>query len=183
MEASPALRYQPFYCEENAWWLSSDPALGPGERCVVYITSRAGLVPMLGQRAAPPGRLIAWDYHVVVADAGGGVWDLDSRLPVPTPGLQWLEASFALVDRLPASYAPRLRLIPADAYRRDFASDRSHMREPSGRWRHPPPPWDPIGHGMTLHRYLDPEAPEPGTLLDLRGGADWLAQRTLTRPG
>ena len=144
---------------------------------MIFLTSPGGLVPILEQRAAPPGRLIAWDYHVVVSDAQGRVWDLDSRLPLPSPGLEWLARSFALAPRLPPRYAPRLRLVPAELYRRGFASDRSHMRDKKGRWRRPPPPWDPIGSGMTLPAYLSPEAPEPGLLVDLQGAADWLGAR------
>jgi hypothetical protein len=130
---------------------------------------------MLGQRAAPPGHLILWDYHVVVLDGAGRVWDLDSRLPLPTGGADWLAASFALADRLPVAYAPRFLVIPAPLYRSRFASDRSHMRDSRGRWRHPPPPWDRIGSGMNLASYLDPETPGPGRLLDLAGARVWLA--------
>jgi hypothetical protein len=183
LERPPGFRYQPFYCEENAWWLCAEPALGPGERWVIFVASRAGRVPMLEQRAAAPGRLIAWDYHVVVADAAGRVWDLDTRLPLPTAGLCWLAVSFALADRLPTIYAPRLRIVAAEEYRRDFASDRGHMRDSTGRWRHPPPSWPPLGSGMTLPRYLDAQSSEPGILLDLQGGANWLEARSLTRPG
>lgn len=182
MERPPGLRYQPFYCEENAWWLCAEPSLGAGERWVIFVTSRAGRVPMLEQRAAPPGRLIAWDYHVVVADSAGRVWDLDTRLPLPSAGLDWISASFALADRLPAIYAPRLRIVAAEAYRRDFASDRRHMRDSKGRWRYPLPPWPPIGSGMTLPHYLDIQSPEPGILVDLQGGASWLVARSPTGP-
>ena len=170
-------RYQPFYCEENVWWLCAEPALGPGERFVVFLVSRAGCCPMLAQRAAPPGRLIAWDYHAVVADAQGRVWDLDSRLPLPSPGLDWLDATFALADRLPRVYAPRLRVIPARDFQQGFASDRGHMRDARGRYLRPPPPWPPIGSGTTLYRYLDPRETEPGTLLDLDGARDWFNAR------
>lgn len=178
MERLPGLCYQAFYCEENAWWLCAEPLLGPGERHVVFLTSRAGVVPMLAQRAAPPDLLTAWDYHVVVVDGLGRVWDQDSRLPLPTAGLEWLAASFALAGELPARYAPCLRMVAARHYRRDFASDRSHMRDPEGRWLHPPPFWPPIGPGMTLPRYLDPESPKPGILLDLHGARDWFARRS-----
>jgi hypothetical protein len=174
LERPTRFHYQPFFCEENAWWLCADPALGPGEPQVVFITSLAGRVPMLGQRAAPRGRLILWDYHVVVVDGAGRAWDLDSRLPLPTGGADWLAASFALADRLPVAHAPRFRVLPAQLYRSGFASDRSHMRDVRGRWRHPPPPWDPIGSGMNLAIYLDPESPRPGRLLDLAGARVWL---------
>jgi hypothetical protein len=169
------LRYHPFYCEENAWWLCADPALGPGERHVLFILSRAGRCPMLEQREAPPGRLIAWDYHAVTLDGERRVWDPDSRLPLPSPGVDWLDATFALADRLPAIYAPRLRIVPGEAFRTGFASDRSHMRDRRGRYQRPPPPWPPIGQGMTLPLYLDPEAPRPGRLLRLAEARRWLS--------
>jgi len=178
----PGLRYQPFYCEENAWWLCAEPALGPGARYVVFLLSRAGRCPLLHQRAAPPGRLIAWDYHVVVVDGQGRVWDQDSRLPLPSPGLDWLDRSFALAGQLPALYAPRLRVIPADEYRAGFASDRRHMRERRGRFLRPPPPWPPIGEGMTLYAYLDPADPHPGRLLDLSAARCWLAALPVSAP-
>ncbi|WP_295392958.1 hypothetical protein [uncultured Thiodictyon sp.] len=166
--------YQPFYCEENTWWLCIEPLLGAGERHVVFLLSRVGRCPLLHQREAPPGELIAWDYHVVVVDGEGRVWDQDTRLPLPTPGLDWLDRTFALADQLPAIYAPLLRVIPAADYRREFASDRSHMRDLRGRFQRPPPPWPPIGEGMNLHAYLDPEAPYPGRLLDLPQARRWL---------
>ena len=168
-------RYQPFYCEENAWWLCAADELGAGRRQVVFVVARAGRCPMLEQRAAPPGHLIAWDYHVVVVDGARRVWDLDSRLPLPSPGLHWLERSFALAGRLPALYAPRFRVVPADEFRSGFASDRSHMRGRRGGWLHPPPPWPPIGTGMTLPVYLDPENPRPGRLMRLAEARRWLA--------
>ncbi len=132
---------------------------------------------MLQQRAAPPGRLIAWDYHAVVVDAAGRVWDQDSRLPLPTSGPEWLKTSFALTHRLPSAYAPKLPIVSAEAYRRDFASDRSYMRDRRLRWRHPPPPWAPIGSGMNLARFVNPALPEPGRLLDLAAAREWFVNQ------
>ena len=174
MDQAPALRYQPRYCEENAWWLCADPALGPGERHVVFLVSRAGRCPLLHQRAAAPGRLIAWDYHVVVVDGVGRVWDQDTRLPLPSRGRDWLDLTFALAGHLPAIYDPRLRVIPATDFRASFASDRSHMRDRRGRFAYAPPPWPPIGDGMNLERYLEPTAPSPGRLLRLSEARGWL---------
>ncbi|XP_039592530.1 protein N-terminal glutamine amidohydrolase-like [Polypterus senegalus] len=33
----------------------------------------------------------------------------------------------------------KLRVIPADTFLKTFASDRSHMKDPTGEWRMPPP--------------------------------------------
>ena len=175
MDRDPGPHYQPFYCEENAWWLCTDPALGPGERHVVFLVSRAGRCPLLHQRAAPPGQLIAWDYHVVVVDGAGRVWDQDTRLALPSPGVAWLDRTFALADRLPAIYAPRLRVIAAGEFRASFASDRSHMRDRRGHFQRPPPPWPPIGDGMNLGLFLDPTTAGPGRVFGLSSARRWLA--------
>jgi hypothetical protein len=162
-------RYQPFYCEENAWWLCAEPVLGPGLRHVVFITNRAGLCPFLNQRAAAPGEAIGWDYHCVVLDGRGRIWDLDTRLGLPLPGRDWLAGSMPFAAGLPAALKPMFRLVPATHFRRDFASDRGHMRLPDGRWQHPPPPWPPIGLGMNLADYLSPSSDGPGELFGLSG--------------
>jgi len=162
-------RYQPFYCEENAWWLCVEPDLGQGPRYVVFIANHAGLCLFLNQRAAPPGEPIGWDYHCVVVDGAGRIWDLDTRLGLPLPGRDWLAGSMPFAARLRPELAPWFRLVPAPDYRRDFASDRSHMRLPDGRWQDPPPPWPEIGQGMTLPDYLHLSGDGPGELLDVGG--------------
>jgi hypothetical protein len=166
-----AFRYQPFYCEENAWWLCADPALGTGTRTVVFIANQTGLCPFAQQRAAVVGEIVWWDYHCVVLDGATRIWDLDTRLPLPLPARDWLDGTFPFARRLPAALQPRFRLVPAERYRRDFASDRSHMRRRDGRWQRPPPPWAPIGRGMNLPDYLDMAASTTGPVQVL----DWEA--------
>jgi hypothetical protein len=160
-----ALRYQPFYCEENAWWLCMEPALGPGPHQVLFVLSDAGVCPVAAQRAVPPGALCWWDYHVVVLDGSQRIWDLDSRLGCPLPARDWLDGSFPQLQALPAQFQPLFRLVPAADYRADFASDRSHMRTANGGWLQPPPPWPPIGTGMRLPAYRSTAPTAPGTLL------------------
>jgi hypothetical protein len=171
--------YQPFYCEENAWWLCAEPALGPGPRQVVFITNRAGLCPFLNQRAAAPGRLIGWDYHCVVLDGQGRIWDLDTRLGLPVHGRDWLAGSLPFLARLTAELKPFFRVVPAADYRRDFASDRGHMRLSGGGWEHAPPPWPAIGRGMNLPDYLRLSGDGPGELID----AGTFAARLAAGPG
>jgi hypothetical protein len=103
---------------------------------------------------------------VVVLDGAGRIWDLDSRLGYPEPACRWLGGSFPFIERLPAEFRPRFRLVPAAEYRAGFASDRSHMRGADGGWLHPPPPWPPIGAGMTLPAYRSAAPGGPGELLD-----------------
>ena len=38
----------------------------------------------------------------------------------------------------------KFRIIPADVFLSTFASDRSHMKKPSGEWIKEPPPYRPI---------------------------------------
>lgn len=161
------LRYQPFYCEENAWWLCADPALGPEPRWVLFVLNRQGACPLAAQRAVPPGALCWWDYHVVVMDAQTRIWDLDTRLGLPVTAAAWLAGSLPGAERWPAPLAPLFRVVSAADYRLGFASDRSHMRRPGGGWLHPPPPWPPIGTGMTLPAYRSTDGDGPGELLDL----------------
>lgn len=159
------LAYHPFYCEENAWWLCDDPALGPGPREVLFVLSEAGACPVAAQRAAPVGEFCWWDYHVVVLDGSGRIWDPDSRLGCPVAAGRWLAGSFPCVDALPPRLRPLFRRVPALEYRAGFASDRSHMRGVDGAWLHPPPPWPPIGQGMRLDAYRGLGSEGPGELL------------------
>lgn len=163
--AGSGFRYHPFYCDENAWWLCAEPALGDGPRHVVFIMAPRGACPLAAQKAVPPGDLCWWDYHVVVLDAANRIWDLDTRLGCPVPGRDWLAGSFPFVEQLPADLQPLFRLEQADTYRARFASDRSHMRSTEGGWLHPPPPWPPIGEGMRLPDYRRTDAAGPGELL------------------
>ncbi|XP_049710059.1 protein N-terminal glutamine amidohydrolase isoform X3 [Elephas maximus indicus] len=51
----------------------------------------------------------------------------------------------------------KLRVIRADSYLKHFASDRSHMKDSSGNWREPPPPYPCIETGdskMNLNDFI-----------------------------
>ncbi|MGB5831757.1 MAG: hypothetical protein WBG92_07175 [Thiohalocapsa sp.] len=169
MSESHDFRYQPFYCEENAWWLCGESKLSADNARVLFVFNRLGHCPFAAQRAAPPNRIVCWDYHVVLLDCNCRIWDLDTRLGLPLPALDWLAGSFPFIAQLPPDLSPLFRMIPCLDYRRDFASDRSHMREHNGRWHRPPPPWPPIGEGMNLSHYRDQSADAPGELLTWDG--------------
>jgi protein N-terminal glutamine amidohydrolase len=154
-----AWRHHPMYCEENIWHLCQDQAIDR----VVFITNAARRVALWHQRAAPPDQPIVWDYHVI-ATAGAGVYDLDSRLSCPVGPHEYLAATFATVGIQPPQYDPRFAVVEAEAYVRQLRSDRRHMRRADGSWQAPPPPWPAIGEGSNLGDYLAAATLELGEL-------------------
>ncbi len=162
-----AFRYQPFYCEENAWWLIRAAALSGRPRWAVFLSNSARAFAMGAQKAAPPNQAVVWDYHcVILADGPSGpeVWDLDHRGAFPTALSAWLGSSFP-----PGVTPPRCRAVPSDEHFALFASDRRHMRTEDG-FRAPPPPWpcivSPGGAVHTLDAFLEMSGPGPGSLLE-----------------
>ncbi|HEV3028414.1 MAG TPA: hypothetical protein VG457_12625 [Planctomycetota bacterium] len=164
-----AIRYCPYFCEENIWHLATDEhvigkdrPIPASDRRVVFISNARRWVAMRNQRAGGP-RTILWDYHVVLL-AQGQVWDLESTLGFPIDLDRWIHGSFC--PRYP-DFAPRFRVIDAPTYRNSFASDRSHMLGPGGLPRRPFPPWPRIGVGMNLPKFIDLETPYVGQVVDL----------------
>lgn len=175
-----ARRYAPFYCEENVWWLAQEARLAGVPREVVFVSNEARTVALFEQRAAEaPGAPMVWDYHVVLAvrrPERVEVEDLDCARGSPLEAREWLEASFGPARALPPRYAPRFRVIEAEAYVSLLSSDRAHMRAPDGGWLAPPPPWPAIVRGPSnLLRLADVSDPFAGELLDLDAlRARWL---------
>jgi hypothetical protein len=101
--------------------------------------------------------------------------DPDCTEPSPMPVDDWIAASFHPLVPADAHFAPEFRLVEADAYRREFRSDRSHMRVGTA-WTHPPPPWPCIGEGTNLAKFADTRADFIGEVVDLEG------LRARTRP-
>lgn len=151
------LPYQPFYCEENTWQILAGPFIsGPAE--ALLIANPFGRVACWGSRAAPPDEAIGWDYHVVALGLTPEVHivDPDCRAGPTLPLAEWLTLTFRDPDDVRARYHPRFRAVPRDVWLTDFATDRSHMRGRDGRYRRPPPPWDPPNAPrMNLMQWLD----------------------------
>lgn len=127
-------RYTALFCEENIWWLAHDlvaRGLPVANLQVLLFSNPAQSILMLNQRAAPSGRPIAWDYHVVLkglADNGRWVFDFDTRLPFPVGFADYLRQSFPEQSLLPDAYRATVRVIPAAAFLSRFSSDRRHMQ-------------------------------------------------------
>jgi len=166
--------YHPFYCEENIHRLAArtDLIVSPSE--VIFVSNERQQVACWFQRAAPPGEPLVWDYHVVLlerAPDGPLIWDLDTRLGAPIPAHTWVANTFQDPGWVRAAFHPRFRITPSAELLATFATDRSHMRTPSGRWRRPPPPWDPPGApAMNLPSWIDTRNDEgPGRVVDRAG--------------
>jgi hypothetical protein len=168
-----SFRYQAYFCEENIWWLCQEPALGEGKRWVVFISNDERACPMWCQRAVPPGEMIVWDYHVVaMVEAAQGlmVWDLDTRLGLPTPIKRWAQGSFPHLARTPTALSPRFRMVEAAEFLAKFSTDRSHMRNGRGKFVKPPPEWpapQAAGTAMNLMRWIDMADPWCGRVVTL----------------
>lgn len=162
-------RYQAYYCEENSWWLCHQ-GVGQGPRYAVFISNPARQCLMWHQRPGGARGWVVWDYHVMVMareNAGWQAWDLDTTLGLPCPAGDYLRQTFREALARPQLLAT-FRVVEAERFVKVFSSDRSHMRNASGEWQQPPPPWNPLGEGRpsNLMRFIDMEAPFEGEVLD-----------------
>jgi hypothetical protein len=174
-----AVKYKPFYCEENVWHLASARGLARRRCRVAILSNQQDGVAMWGQRAAAEeGQPIVWDYHVVLladSDDGWEVLDLDCRRGWPLTVEAWLQASFPFGDEVPPKFLPAVRLMEAGAYRETLSSDRSHMRDDDGEWIKEPPEWPPIldrERGMNLPELIDMSRDAPGEVVSFRAFRD-----------
>lgn len=166
------LRYQAFYCEENAFHLGQDPRFLDRDPSAVFVTGAGGECVMWHQKQARrPGAPLSWDYHVfVLVRDPWEIWDFDTVLGCPVPAEAYLRRSFRPEIELPGELIPVFRVVRTPELVTTFASDRSHMRRPDGRYQRPPPPWAPIGADgveSNLGRFLDPSDPVAGEVMDL----------------
>ena len=171
-------RYHPFYCEENIWHLYED--VGDLKNpTVIIISNDAQTVAVAEQAAGGDHGTVVWDYHVVLAgqvDDAWRIWDFDTKLSFPVAATEWLFQSFERFIELPPEYFPRFRVLPADVYRREFGSDRRHMKQADGTWRSPPPDWPAPGSEHSLNRLIDMQTPHTGELLDHMGMRSWFSR-------
>lgn len=125
--------YTPRFCEENIWHLARvliEQGQDPEGLQVVFLSNRDMQIVMAEQKEAEKGRLILWDYHVVLlADLEDEVYvfDFDTRLEFPCVAETYFKKSIPAAGLIPDQYLPSIRLIPAESYLARFYSDRSHM--------------------------------------------------------
>ncbi|MBN3306083.1 protein N-terminal glutamine amidohydrolase isoform X2 [Amia ocellicauda] len=112
----------------------------------IFISNDRRMVPIWKQKSSPGDKPVIWDYHVILLhecnkEQKSFIYDLDTVLPFPCPFDQYAREALQSDDFINPTFRRKLRVIPADAYLKSFASDRSHMRDASGAWRMPPPPY------------------------------------------
>ncbi|ERE80015.1 glutamine amidohydrolase [Cricetulus griseus] len=124
------------------------------------------MVPIWKQQARPGNGPVIWDYHVILlhvpSEGQSFIYDLDSILPFPCPFDIHREDALKSDDDIHPQFRRKFRVVHADSYLKNFASDRSSMKDPSGNWREPPPVYPCIETGdskMNLSDFIsmDPE--------------------------
>lgn len=125
--------YTPRFCEENIWHLARmliEQGQDPEGLQILFLSNRGMHIVMAEQKEVESGRLILWDYHVVLlADLEDEIYvfDFDSRLEFPCRAETYFKKSIPAAVHIPNQYLPSVRVIPAESYLERFFSDRSHM--------------------------------------------------------
>ncbi|KAL8181717.1 UNVERIFIED_CONTAM: Protein N-terminal glutamine amidohydrolase, partial [Gekko kuhli] len=135
--------------EENVWKLCehirSQSRYPLEEFYAVFISNERRMVPLWKQKSRCGSQPVIWDYHVVLLHVSSGnqnfIYDLDTMLPFPCPFDTYVEEAFKSDDILEPGFRRKVRVVRADLYMKTFASDRSHMKDASGNWLQPPPPY------------------------------------------
>ncbi|XP_078124383.1 protein N-terminal glutamine amidohydrolase [Sander vitreus] len=145
--------YTSCYCEENVWKLCEfvrTERTAPLEHLfVVFISNENRTVPLWKQKSGRGDQPVIWDYHVILLQLGpqvssSVVYDLDSELEFPCSLKLYAAEALRSDTHIRAQYHRKLRVVPADSFLLNFASDRSHMKNSDGSWKMPPPAYPPI---------------------------------------
>ncbi|XP_068239197.1 protein N-terminal glutamine amidohydrolase isoform X1 [Palaemon carinicauda] len=169
--------YTQYYCEENVWrlceYVQCKEAQDLGKCYVAFISNESRCVPLWRQRIGKSeDKLVSWDYsniftcvapsekdyHVIFMyepDDRCLVYDLDSDLPFPTYFHKYVTETLRTDHILRPEHHRHFRVIPALVYLQKFASDRRHMRDEDGTWKHPPPSNPAIATSEAVHNLDD----------------------------
>jgi hypothetical protein len=161
-----AFPYTSRFCEENIWKLAQElvsQGFDLDALQVLFLSNRGRQVALSWQKMAPPGRLLVWDYHVILLAAMNHelyVFDFETRLGFPCQAEWYFRKTLPEVLVLLRDLRPAIRIIPASSFLKRFCSDRTHMLgevEPEDfpAW----PPICPAGEGsrIMLAEYWDME--------------------------
>ncbi|KAK0596193.1 hypothetical protein LWI29_013509 [Acer saccharum] len=155
LEYSSQFDHTPFYCEENVYFLCKKlcaNGVADADGSDLYADFSVLVeIPLWHQKASKRADgVILWDYHAVCIQRKGGgdspclVWDLDSSLPFPSPLASYVSETIRPSFQLFSEYRRCFRILHAPIFLRSFASDRKHMKDPTGNWIAEPPSYEPI---------------------------------------
>ncbi|KAG7458010.1 hypothetical protein MATL_G00233230 [Megalops atlanticus] len=141
--------YTSCYCEENIWKLCEHIKIHKEDSIdhiyAVFISNEKRMVPIWRQKSSRGDEPVIWDYHVILLHKSQSeqiyIYDLDTVLPFPCPFDVYIREAFRSEEYIKPAFWRKFRVIAADVYLKNFASDRSHMKDASGAWRMPPPPY------------------------------------------
>ncbi|XP_049826540.1 protein N-terminal glutamine amidohydrolase isoform X2 [Aethina tumida] len=166
--------------EENVFKLAQQVASKyPDEldKCfVTFISNHSRTVPLWKQRAGKDeDRLVVWDYHVIFLYQPEPekclVYDLDSELPFPTYVHKYVTETFRTDHILKPDFFRYFRVVPANDFLLEFASDRRHMKRQDGSWIKTPPTYPAITTQKNPHNldnYIQMDATKgPGQVYSL----------------
>ncbi|KAM6899685.1 protein N-terminal glutamine amidohydrolase isoform 1-T2 [Xenentodon cancila] len=144
--------YTSCYCEENVWKLCEfirRERTAPLEQLyVVFISNDKRTVPLWKQKSGVGDQPVIWDYHVILLhvdlQSDSLVYDLDTALSFPCSLKLYAAQAFRSERNMRPEYHRKLRVVPADSFLLNFASDRSHMKNSDGTWKMPPPSYPAI---------------------------------------
>ncbi|XP_069813232.1 protein N-terminal glutamine amidohydrolase isoform X1 [Dendropsophus ebraccatus] len=115
------------------------------EYYAVFLSNENRMIPIWKQKSGKNEDPVIWDYHVVLlhdcSDGQRFIYDLDTVLPFPCPCDTYIQEALRSDHNIHKDFRRKLRVIQAEEYLRNFASDRSHMKDGNNEWRKPPPPY------------------------------------------
>jgi len=148
--------YTSCYCEENVYKLTErfknaeNNNVGLAELNIFPKLSDTKVLFLSNLNESFPiwkmtlGEFVVWDYHVILFDSENKlVFDLDSTIPgFPVSAETYFKESLHHPEPFDDKYVQYLRVVDAEYFLRDFASDRSHMKACFDK--SPPPKYDCI---------------------------------------
>ncbi|XP_048850104.1 protein N-terminal glutamine amidohydrolase [Brienomyrus brachyistius] len=157
--------YTSCYCEENVWKLCEYAKIQKqfpmDDIYAVFISNEQKMVPLWEQKSSHGNKPVIWDYHVILLhdcnEDQRFIYDLDTVLPFPCPFDTYIKEAFRSDTYIKPAFWRKLRVIPAEEFLQNFASDRSHMKDVTGSWRMSPPPYPCIetaGSKMNLDDFI-----------------------------
>lgn len=165
--------YAACFCEENIWQLGKSlvaQGISIAAMHAVVLSNSNRNIALLQQRAALPGNIMMWDYHVILLLKNADkewILDFDTRLPFASLRNNYALKSFIPSTQLAQEFQPLMRVIPMAEYLARFSSDRHHMRDENGEPLQPFPLWpaiqsNDVDQPITLMQYMEMEDNLPG---------------------